>query len=177
MVHKFCLELFGISRDDEFVQVEQADPDIVGAFNTGAPLEFAQDMEGVETETGDNSTTPALTVGRPDIDDLHLDMKGSMSSLWNREVVCMVMTALKDKYEELGTFETEALAKMVSGKFERLRGCWKIADARRKSDGTYEDNVDIVERMNSASEKARTASRRARRRSRVSGVNEGLLSS
>jgi hypothetical protein len=165
-IHSFCLDKFKIHRDDEFVQVEEADQDAVLAFNEGT-------TEGPETENdgppeSEGNDTPAVAVKCPNLADLHLDMKGSKNSLWNLEVARLIVEAFKAKNVPLGSLPDEDLTEMVKSKLERLRGYWKLADARVKEDGTHETAEDILDRLNQGNAKARNANRRGRRRSRVS---------
>jgi hypothetical protein len=165
-IHSFCLDTFKIHRDDEFVQVEEADQDAVLAFNEGT-TEGPEIGDGGPPESEENGT-PAVAVKCPNLEDLHLDMKGSKNSLWNLEAARLIVEAFKAKDVSLGSLSDEDLTEIVKSKLERLRGYWKLANARVKEDGTYETAEDILDRLNGGNAKARNANRRGGRRSRVS---------
>lgn len=148
------------------MQVEAADEDAVLAFNEGA-TEGSKTGDGVPTGSEENGA-PAVTVKRPNLGDLHLDMKGSKNSLWNLEAARLIVEAFKAKGVPEGSLSDEELTEMVKSKLERLRGYWKLADSRVREDGTYESAEDILYRLNEGSAKARNSNRRAGRRNRVS---------
>lgn len=114
--------------------------------------------------------------GSPDVNDLRLDMRGTMSSPWNKQVTDLLylkVMASKGEDNENGGRAWEDLPEQSQGYFEdlivsqlrRAKLAWGGAQPQEKEDGTLETQSEAEKRVTRVAE-VKEASNRARTRRR-----------
>ena len=84
----------------------------------------------------------------PNPEDLQIDMKGKINSIWNIQVVEILLAELKKKDWDGLLQRSEAyLVDLIEGKLERVRTRWRNAQPRFKETGEVETIADVESRM------------------------------
>jgi hypothetical protein len=112
--------------------------------------------------------------GGPNKDDLHIDMRGKISSKWNKRVIHILVDAarenmsLGDAWSELPVRSDAYIEEIVHDRLERARTVWRDAQPRILETGEVEDVVDIEKRMIEKKEEKEKIGRATTRRRSVS---------
>ena len=84
----------------------------------------------------------------PDPKKLRIDMQGKINSIWNIQVVEILLAELKKKdWDGLPQRSEAYLADLIEGKLERVRTHWRNAQPRFKETGEVETMADVESRM------------------------------
>jgi hypothetical protein len=84
----------------------------------------------------------------PSPEDLRIDMKGKINSIWNIQIVEILLAELKKKDKDGLPQRSEAyLADLIEGKLERVRTRWRNAQPRLKETGGVETITEVESRM------------------------------
>lgn len=75
-------------------------------------------------------------------------MKGKINSIWNLQVIEILLAELKTKdWDGLPQRSEAYLADLIEGKLERVRTCWRNAQPKFKETGEVETITDVESRM------------------------------
>jgi hypothetical protein len=84
----------------------------------------------------------------PNPEALRIDMKGKINSIWNLQVIEILLAELKTKdWDGLPQRSEAYLADLIEGKLERVRTCWRNAQPKFKETGEVETITDVESRM------------------------------
>ncbi|KAF8573181.1 hypothetical protein K439DRAFT_1376215 [Ramaria rubella] len=99
----------------------------------------------------------------PDLNNLHLDMKGNLTSEWNVNTISLLTEMLKVRRQEFEMLERlqEYMEDLIQEKMKRLRVCWKAFQPRTDETGAQESpealEVRLLEKHTQLSKLARQA--------------------
>jgi len=111
----------------------------------------------------------------PDPEDLRIDMKGKINSIWNLQVIEILLAELKKRdWDGLPRRSEAYLVDLIEGKLERVRTCWRNAQPRLKETGEAETLADVESRMTKKKDDQDRANRAYSRRRNV-GLRGYLL--
>jgi hypothetical protein len=118
--------------------------------------------------TADESDSGDDELEGPDSNNLRLDMSTPPGSLWNQEVLRILVR----KFREMGAQERQmpddAVRYALKYKLKRLRAEWKAGNPRYKNDGNVETIEEIEDRLGITESNRLKQNRRTNRRLRVS---------
>ena len=84
----------------------------------------------------------------PNPADLRIDMKGKINSIWNLQVIEILLEAFKKKdLDDLPERSEAYMVDLIEVKLERVRTCWRNAQPRLKETGEPETIADVEKRM------------------------------
>jgi hypothetical protein len=99
----------------------------------------------------------------PDPDDLHFDMTSGPGSVWNREVLYLLLEKLREEEEEDAEIpnRTDAyLMNLLSNRFTAVQRPWKQAQKGETSSGALETTQEVAKRVHASTLAARTDRKR-----------------
>lgn len=115
--------------------------------------------------------------GGPNIEDLQIDMRGQISSPWNKVVAAILLRELRmmqtnepEAWDDLPERCDQYFLKMIKKKLERGRNVWRKAQPKMKTSGHVETIQEVEVRMNKDKTKQGQYSRATARRRGVSLV-------
>ncbi|KAF8580840.1 hypothetical protein K439DRAFT_1355901, partial [Ramaria rubella] len=109
----------------------------------------------------------------PNLDELHLDMKGSLTSEWNVKAISLLVEHLEAKHLEFDLPERSQAYKidLIKEKIKRLRVVWKDLQPKTTDTGEQESPEALETRLLTkhvmASQEARQSTRRRNVKSNV----------
>jgi cell envelope opacity-associated protein A len=113
-------------------------------------------------------------IGGPDPNNLRMDMKGKISSPWNKAVSDILVDLIRGRmkegtaWEELPERSDAYILEIVTAQLERGRTVWRGAQPKVKEDGTVEAPSEVEERMQYHKEENEKLARASTRRRKVS---------
>lgn len=110
----------------------------------------------------------------PDLEDLHLDIRGGLASDWNKRALYLLRIAFCKELEGLTDVpirSTQYYHDLIAEQFSRLVTIWNNAQPKRKADGTMETFEEVEDRMNNAKKKQLVVNRHTVRRFTVRVLN------
>jgi hypothetical protein len=145
LVRKIFQEKLGIGQDDDIVDHEPASPDEVRAFANG---------QG----TG------------PNPENLHFDMEGTLTSVWNRRSFEILANQLGEECEEgeIPTRSDQYRMNLIEEKFKRLRTIWNRGVPRGDDSGIFETPEEVEKRLEASKQEQLKRARKTTRRHAVS---------
>jgi hypothetical protein len=102
----------------------------------------------------------------PDADDLHWDMREGPESVWNDEVIQILLTRLRERKDgsRLPEQSDRYFQDILAEKYRQVRVIWNRAQPKKTDMGVYETPEDVERRLLARNEKdgklARSKSRR-----------------
>ncbi|KAF8591802.1 hypothetical protein K439DRAFT_1326519 [Ramaria rubella] len=141
LVRQVFKDTLNITQDDDIVQHKIVPPQAVRQYE----------------KDGENGL---------DLNNLHLDMKGDLTSEWNVNTISLLMEMLKVRRQEFEMPERsqEYMEDLIQEKMKRLRVCWKVFQPRTDKTGAQETpealEVQLLEKHAQSSKLARQATRR-----------------
>jgi len=89
----------------------------------------------------------------PNVEDLRIDMRGKINSVWNQAVIEILLAEVKkEDFEGLPDRSDAYLADKIEGKLERVRTVWRTAQPRVTETGDLETIEEVERRMVDAKE-------------------------
>ena len=87
-------------------------------------------------------------IGGPNVDNLHINMRGKLSLNWNKAVgnllLCMVLEQRQgDAWNDLPKRSDTYFLELVTEQLEHARTVWMEAQPRVKEDGTVEGLAEV----------------------------------
>ncbi len=111
-------------------------------------------------------------VGCPDPDDLRIDMRGTISSKWNKAVIqillALITAELKKESNWLPECSDAFLKDKIQKVIERGRALWQQTQTKVAEDGTVETLAQVEDRIIREKAASDARSRAYARRSNVS---------
>jgi hypothetical protein len=107
----------------------------------------------------------------PNLEDLHLDIRGGLGSDWNKKAFYLLQVAFCAELEALSDVPTRSsqyYLDLITEQFSRLVTIWNNAQPKRKADGTLENFEEVEDRMNGLKNKQLVGNRHTIRRFTVS---------
>jgi hypothetical protein len=152
LVRKLCHNIFDLEKDDDFLHHVPANKEIAATFNLTPddPIDSDDEIEGPQSE------------------DLRVDMNSPPSSLWNQEVVRILLSKFNAMGEDERQMHQATVKEILEEKLVRLRKNWRSANARYKEDGAVETVEEIEARLDTTGFTQLQRNRRKVRRARVS---------
>ena len=112
--------------------------------------------------------------GGPNKDDLHIDMRGKISSKWNKRVIHILVDAtrqniqLGEAWSELPERSDAYIEEIIQDQLEHARTVWRDAQPRILDTGDVENLDDVEKRMIDKKEAREKIGRATTRRRSVS---------
>lgn len=139
-----------------------------------APSDDINHFNAIVTEDGEN-------VGGPNIEDLRIDMRGKISSAWNKAVADILLRQLRitqtnepEMWYGLPERSDGYFLKMIMKKIERGRHVWRKTQPKIKKSGQIETNREREDRIIKDKVKQGRYSRPLSRRKKVRLTNSTI---